>query len=324
MSVTLSETEFKKELMAMERYYHIYHPYHIAMNAGKLNSEQISMWVANRFYYQITIPRKDAFILANCPDREVRRHWMQRIIDHDGCEGEEGGIEAWLRLGEACGLTREEIINEKHVLSGVRFSVDAYINFVRNASWQEGICASLTELFAPAIHKERLANWPTHYPWIHLEGLTYFRTRLEQAPRDVEYALQIVLKHFRTREQQQRALSILKFKLNILWTLLDALELNTVFRNVGYLSRTLPGCVNMTKGYRLQWEEVQQTYVLLYPEGIIKLNKSAAEILKYCDGKHSINDIIEGLKSQFSGVDLSKDVIDFMEIACEKQWVYIQ
>ena len=120
----------------------------------------------NRFYYQIAIPIKDAAVLANMPDREQRRQWVLRIIDHDGTQGDEGGIEAWLRLGEACGLKREEVKSLKHVLPGVRFAVDAYVNFARRAPWQEAACSSLTELFAPAIHKKRLENWPQHYPWI--------------------------------------------------------------------------------------------------------------------------------------------------------------
>ena len=74
------------------------------MYAGRASREQIQGWVANRFYYQVNIPLKDAAILANCPDRDVRREWLQRIIDHDGAPGSEGGIEAWLRLGEAVGL----------------------------------------------------------------------------------------------------------------------------------------------------------------------------------------------------------------------------
>lgn len=93
--------------------------------------------------------------MANCPHPEVRRQWVQRILDHDG-EGEsEGGIEAWLRLGEAVGLTRESLLSEERVLPGVRFAVDAYVNFARRACWQEAACSSLTELFAPQIHQSR-------------------------------------------------------------------------------------------------------------------------------------------------------------------------
>ena len=60
--------------------------------------------MANRFYYQINIPVKDAAILANCDDREVRRNWVQRILDHDGYGDDPGGIDSWLRLAEAVGL----------------------------------------------------------------------------------------------------------------------------------------------------------------------------------------------------------------------------
>jgi pyrroloquinoline-quinone synthase len=181
--------------------------------------------VANRYYYQINIPRKDAAILANCPDQRVRRRWLQRIVDHDGTTGNEGGIEAWIRLGEACGLSREELVSERHVLPGVRFAVDAYINFARLAPWQEGVCASLTELFAPTIHRQRLANWPEKYPWIEDQGLQYFRNRLQEAHRDVQHGLEITLSHFRTRPQQERAVAILRFKLEVLWSMLDALHM---------------------------------------------------------------------------------------------------
>ncbi len=217
--------EFEQRLRAKGARYHIHHPLHIAMNSGQSTPEQIRGWVANRFYYQIIIPVKDAAIMANCNDRHARRLWIQRIIDHDGRQGEEGGIEAWLRLGEACGLTREEMIDQRHVLPGVRFAVDAYVNFARRANWQEAACSSLTELFAPTIHQRRLDTWPDHYDWIEPEGYQYFRNRLTEARRDVEHGLQVTLNHFVTREQQQQALDILQFKLDILWTMLDAMTM---------------------------------------------------------------------------------------------------
>jgi pyrroloquinoline-quinone synthase len=220
-----SREEFERRLRAKGAYYHIHHPYHRQMNEGGLDRRQIQGWVANRFYYQISIPVKDAAIMANCPDREVRRGWIQRILDHDGTAQDPGGIEAWLRLGEACGLQREEVLSLEHVLPGVRFAVDAYVNFARRAPWQEAVCSSLTELFAPTIHRARLASWPEHYPWIEPEGLSYFRNRLSQAHRDVQDGLRITLDHFQTREQQERALEILQFKLDVLWSMLDAMYL---------------------------------------------------------------------------------------------------
>ncbi len=220
-----SEQEFVAQLRAKGARYHIHHPFHVLMHEGKLNREQIRGWVANRYYYQISIPLKDAAILSNCPDREVRRKWIQRIIDHDGTQGDEGGIKAWIRLGQACGLTQEEIVSQRRVLPGVRFAVDAYVNFARQRPWQEAACACLTELFAPTIHRARLDTWPQRYPWIKPEGLEYFRKRLVEAPRDVEHALRITLDYFRTREQQERALEILQFKLDLLWSIVDAIQM---------------------------------------------------------------------------------------------------
>lgn len=216
-------TEFEAQLRGMEKYYHINHPYNMLMNEGKLNKAQIQGWVANRFYYQVSIPRKDANILANCPDRATRQLWIQRIIDHDGQPGEPGGIEAWIQLGMAVGLSREEIVSEQHVLPGVRFAVDAYVSFARQTEWHEAASSSLTELFAPKIHQQRLANWPEHYPWIDQAGYAYFRKRLSEARRDVEHGLEITLDWYKTREQQDRMIKILKFKLDVLWTMADAM-----------------------------------------------------------------------------------------------------
>ncbi|MGE5116081.1 MAG: pyrroloquinoline-quinone synthase PqqC [Betaproteobacteria bacterium] len=219
--------EFEARLRERGKAYHIHHPYNVMLNSGRATREQIRGWVANRFYYQIAIPVKDAAILANCPERAVRRGWVQRILDHDGFElggvRDEGGIEAWLRLAEAVGLARDEVEDLRHVVPAVRFAVDAYVNFARRAPWQEAVCSSLTELFAPEIHKQRLATWPQHYKWIEPAGLQYFRNRVGQARRDVEQGLAITLDHFTTRPLQERALEILQFKLDVLWALSDAL-----------------------------------------------------------------------------------------------------
>ena len=217
--------EFRDKLMSLGSRYHIHHPFHRMMHEGKLNRHQVQGWVANRYYYQIKIPIKDAQLLANCPDESVRRIWLQRIIDHDGTGTENGGIEAWLRLGEACDLDRATLQSMRMVLPGVKFAVDSYVNFVRDAPWQEGVCSSLTELFAPEIHQQRLTDWPEKYPWIDPEGLSYFRNRLGQARRDVEHGVNIVLEHFVTPAAQSRALEILQFKLEILWSMLDSMYL---------------------------------------------------------------------------------------------------
>jgi pyrroloquinoline-quinone synthase len=220
-----SHAEFEQRLRERGRAYHIHHPFNLMLNSGKATPEQIRGWVANRYYYQINIPVKDAAVLANCNEREVRRNWVQRILDHDGYGDDPGGIESWLRLAQAVGLERAAVENCHTVLPGVRFAVDAYVNFARRAPWQESVCASLTELFAPEIHKQRLANWPQHYPWIDPGGLKYFQSRVSLARRDVEFGLALTLSRFTSRAQQERALEILQFKLDILWQMSDAMAL---------------------------------------------------------------------------------------------------
>jgi pyrroloquinoline-quinone synthase len=225
MSPAAADTAtFVDELRAQSQRYHSAHPFHLRMNEGELSPRQIRGWVANRFAYQEAIPHKDAAILANCPDRTVRRRWIRRITDHDGVEGTEGGIEAWLRLGEAVGLTREEVEDFRHVVPGVRFAVDAYVTFARTKPWVEAVASSLTELFAPDLMGERLAAFEKYYTWIEPTGLEYFRNRLFQAPRDSEHALEVATAYCRTREQQDAAVAALAFKNDVLWSMMDAIE----------------------------------------------------------------------------------------------------
>mgnify|MGYP000284629848 FL=1 len=218
--------EFEDKLREKGKGYHIYHPIHVMMYEGKLTKEQLQCWVANRFYYQIAIPMKDAAILSNCPDKEVRKEWIVRITDHDGVDGQVGGIEAWIQLGMAVGLSREDVTSLKYVSPGVKFAVDAYVNFARQRPWQESVCSSLTELFAPHIHQQRISSWPSMYPWIDESGLSYFKKRLTEARRDVEQGLGVTLDYFSTsRDMQLKALDILQFKLDVLWVIADAIML---------------------------------------------------------------------------------------------------
>ena len=185
--------EFAARLRAQGTRYHNLHPFHQRMDAGELTRDELQRWVTNRFYYQKCIPLKDAAIMANCDEVAVRREWVQRIVDHDGTAEGTGGIESWLRLGEALGVSRAELVSERRVLPAVRYAVDAYVNFARSRPWVEAVASSLTELFGPAAIRVRLEALERHYPWIDRAGLEYFRARLVQAPRDAQYALDLTV-----------------------------------------------------------------------------------------------------------------------------------
>jgi pyrroloquinoline-quinone synthase len=216
--------ELVERLRAQGARYHNLHPFHVRMDAGELTREELQRWVANRFYYQRCIPLKDAAILSNCPEIDVRRAWIKRIIEHDGTSAGTGGIESWLRLGEALGVARDELMSERRVLPAVRYAVDAYVNFARQRPWIEAVASSLTELFGPSAIRVRLAALEEHYPWIDPAGLQYFRDRLVLAPRDAQYALGLVVERCVTREEQDRAVAALRFKTEMLWAQLDAIE----------------------------------------------------------------------------------------------------
>jgi len=219
-----SKEEFEQRLREKGRAYHIHHPFNVMLNSGAANREQIRGWVANRYYYQISIPIKDAAILSNCSDRDVRRNWVQRILDHDGYGDDPGGIESWLRLADAVGLSGAQVESLIDVLPGVRFAVDAYVNFARRAPWEEAVCSSLTELFAPAIHEERIAGLLRHYDFANERTLAYFQRRLSEAPQDVSFTLDWVFEHATTRERQEAVLGAVLFKTDVLWAQLDALH----------------------------------------------------------------------------------------------------
>jgi pyrroloquinoline-quinone synthase len=219
-----SRDRFQAELQAVGRErYHDRHPFHRRMNDGLLTPHQLCGWAANRFYYQRNLPVKDAAIVSNCPVQEVRRAWLQRIIDHDGRAPGEGGIEAWLRLAEAVGVARHELLDGQHVLPGVRFAVDAYVQFARTRPWPVAIASSLTELFAPDLMAERLAAFRHHYGWVPEAGLEYFRNRLTQARRDADHGLDVTLMYCNTPELQREAVAALAFKCELLWAMLDSM-----------------------------------------------------------------------------------------------------
>jgi pyrroloquinoline-quinone synthase len=205
--------------------YHDKHPFNVRMHAGDLTEPELRGWVLNRFYYQRNIPVKDALIVAKLPTREDRRAWLQRIVDHDGLRGEEGGLESWLRLGEAVGISRVEMWDGTALLPGVRFAVDSYVTFCRERSWLEAVAASLTELFAPDLLARRIVDMERHYTWLRPEGLEYFRRRLTQQPKDIAHVVTLVLRSAETRAQQEACLAALRFKCDVLWSLLDAVQL---------------------------------------------------------------------------------------------------
>lgn len=220
-----SPQEFEQRLRAIgTARYHDKHPFHRALHDGALNQGQMQAWVLNRFYYQKSIPLKDASLIGRADDLALRREWIGRITDHDGTTPGEGGIERWLILAEGVGLDRDYVASCAGVLPATRFACEAYIRFVREKSLLEAVASSLTELFAPDLHKTRIAALLEHYPFANDKTLSYFRTRLTQAPRDVAFGLAYVLREARTREQQEQCLAALTFKTDVLWTQLDALN----------------------------------------------------------------------------------------------------
>ena len=220
----LSSEEFTAEMerIGAERY-HSLHPFHNLLHGGELNHGQVQAWALNRYYYQASIPRKDLTLMARLKDPELRCAWRSRVLDHDGYEVEDGGIARYLQLTAALDLDRDYVISTCGILPATRFSVDAYIHFVSSRSALEMLASSLTELFAPAIHKERISGLSKHYDWADDQALAYFKKRLSEAPKEAQFGRDKVIRNANTREQQEMVLNAIRFKTDVLWAQLDAL-----------------------------------------------------------------------------------------------------
>ena len=225
MNRRLEPQEFEAVIRAVgaERY-HDKHPFHRLLHGGQLTKPQVQAWALNRYCYQAAVPRKDAALISRTEDRELRRRWVGRVLDHDGHGDEEGGIERWLVLTDALGLDRDYVTAMRGALPATRFAVEAYVTFVRERSVIEAVASSLTELFAPKIHKERIAGMLENYAFIDERVMVYFRRRLEQATRDADFALDYVKRHAVAAELQAACIEAVRFKCNVLWAQLDALH----------------------------------------------------------------------------------------------------
>jgi pyrroloquinoline-quinone synthase len=168
--------------------YHNLHPFHRLLHGGKLNKGQVQAWALNRYYYQSTIPIKDAVVISRFRDRTTRLEWRHRIEDHDGDVGSEGGIERWLKLTEGLGLDTAYVESTEGILPGTR-----------------------------------IAGMLQHYDFVNPDIMSYFKRRLAQAPRDAGFALAFVKEHARTPEERAAVCNALIFKTNVLWAQLDAL-----------------------------------------------------------------------------------------------------
>ncbi len=221
--MTPEELEQQIRAVGAERY-HDKHPFHRLLHSGRLDKGQVQAWALNRYCYQAAVPRKDAALMSRTTDRELRREWIHRILDHDGSGAEEGGIERWLVLTDGLGLDRDYVTSMAGALPATRFAVEAYVAFVRDRSLVEAVASSLTELFAPSIHRERIAGMLENYDFIDERVMAYFRRRLSQATRDADFALDYVKQNARTRELQELCIEAVRFKCNVLWAQLDALH----------------------------------------------------------------------------------------------------
>jgi len=297
--VTREAFEARLRGILAERY-HDRHPFNLRMHAGTLTPQEIQTWVRNRYYYQTRIPIKDGLILTKSEDPCFRRQWIRRIHDHDGDGAREGGLELWLRLAEAVGLDRAEVASLRDVLPGVRRACDAYVRFVSGHDLLESIASSLTELAAGGLMARRIACFEEHYPWVKTDGLRYFRSRTEQAPRDAAEGLGLVQGQATSEEDQERCARALLRKCEILWALLDGVE---------WGARRL----QLAPGAQLRDDDAEGPLVVL-AERAVQMNGTGREILGLADGKRTVCAIAAALRDRHSEPpEVEREAYAFLE-----------
>lgn len=298
--------------------YHHRHPFNLLMHAGRLSRADLALWVANRYYYQTRIPIKDALILAKADDPAFRRAWRRRIVDHDGpvdapggAVDDEGGLALWKRLGQAVGLSAEELDRHERVLPAVKSVCDDYVELVRSADLVVAVASSLTECFAGDLMRARIAAWRRHYPWVGEEALAYFAKRVSRSGEDADLAMRFVREHAVGAEQRRQCIAALERKCEILWSLLDAV----------YIACRRSHTPRLASRVALRPPVAGRPRMLVLPEKGLELNATASAIVERARGDRTLGEIVLEL-SQQHGVPVGQvemDVATFVgELECRR------
>lgn len=227
----LEKKEFIEELRSkLLPHYIDKHPLMKALYSGRLTKKQIQAWVINRFYFMRNVAIKDAAILSNCPEQEVRKIWISRALRREGIEGNIGDIDGWLEVGEAVGIKKEVLLRAK-CLPGVRFAVNDLINFARKSSWQEGISVSLYELLAKDELAKRIEAFKRYYGWAKPNALKFFLSRLSQLDDDIKTTIELVMKYCNTWEMQRSAIGAALYMGEVVWSMHDSIYMAYVIED---------------------------------------------------------------------------------------------
>ena len=226
--------------------------------------------------------------MSRIKNPELRRKWIHRILDHDGRRDDEGGIERWYKLTDGLGLDREYVKSTDGVLPATKFAVDCYVSFVKEKTILEGVTSSLTELFAPKIHKERISGMLENYKFINDTTMAYFKKRVDQATDDADFVLDYALKNAKTREEQDSVCEALKFKTDVLWVMQDALYHSYINGHVppalscrrilmtDILKINDETILKFPKHVKFKYNEPRKEWVILAPEKLVKRRQNCS------------------------------------------------
>jgi pyrroloquinoline-quinone synthase len=210
--------EFIQELMSGRNLFHKGRATHILLIQGKLTKEQVKTWVKQYHYYRANVPRKELYILANCPLKEVRVERVKKYLDEedDRLIGGRTGphSESWLLLGEGLGIPREEMESFRDVIPEYKLLCDSWLNYARDHSWIEGAAMSFDEDVGTGKSGQRmqLAQALSKFYGVPDRGLVHYTVHAEL---DIEHGASthdLIRKHAVTDEQREGVRRAVRFK----------------------------------------------------------------------------------------------------------------
>jgi pyrroloquinoline-quinone synthase len=213
-----SPDEFVKELLAGRPPRHKSRPMRVLIVQGKLSKDQVKTWVKQLHYYRVNVPRKELYILANCPIKEVRMERLRKYLEEEDDRVMGGKVgphaELWAQLGEGLGFSRSEMEDFSDILPEYRIVVDSWVNYARDHSWLEGASMSIDEDggTGPAGEGMNIATALSKFYGVPDRALGHFTLHSELDIEHGSSTQDLIRKYALTDEQQEGVRNAVRFK----------------------------------------------------------------------------------------------------------------
>ena len=210
--------ELIQELMKGRQAYRMERPTRLLIQHGKLTKDQVKMWVKQLYYYRVNVPRKELYILANCPVKEVRMERMRKYIEEEDSRVMGGSVgahaELWAKLAEGLGIPHDELEDFRDLCEPYKVVCDSWVNYARDHSWLEGASTSFDEDSGTGKsgHGMKMAEAMAKFYGVPDWGLVHFTLHSEMDIEHGSSTRDLIQKYAITDEQQAGVRRAVQFK----------------------------------------------------------------------------------------------------------------